>query len=140
MIRADGLPLSVADMLDIRLVRALILHPQAAGIAVLCSFFSLFDTSPRLSGVALSLSILNGILVSTVFAIDVALVTVAKSRVDQGVFVVYWGAGPWMTLAAAICTWTAVGLLVLRTWKYRNNDKTMKVASQCPLFPTVLDR
>ena len=123
-------------MMDPPLVSVLVLHPICATLAVLCSVLSLIQNSRPSSTAAMSLSIWNGILVTIAFAADVAVVLTAKARVDSGSVIVYWGAGPWMTLAAAICTWTAAVLLSIRAWNYGKNPNPnpypMGVAGRSP--------
>jgi len=134
VVTADGLPLNVAFMLDPVLVSVMILHPIAAGFAVLCAVLSLFNfnTSRPLRGLALTLAIWNGVFATVAFGVDVAVVKIAQSRVDQGIFLAYSGPGAWMTLAAAICIWVSVVPLVLKMRKYGGNHnlKSMEVTEK----------
>jgi hypothetical protein len=114
VVTGDTLPLGVTDMLDQPLLPILVFHPISAGLALVTSVFSLFIANRPLSMVTLSLSIWAGILSTVAFAADVVVVSVAKSRVDEGFLVVFWGAGPWLTLVATIFIWISVVLLSIR--------------------------
>ncbi|KAJ7147467.1 actin cortical patch SUR7/pH-response regulator pali [Mycena crocata] len=95
----------------------LILHPIAAGLSFLTLISSLFLASHGLSILALVLSLITALVTSVVFAVDLALVIVAKSRVKQIntlQFAIQWGNAPWMGLTAAILTWLAVITLSAR--------------------------
>jgi hypothetical protein len=112
-----GISSSVVDLLLHGLVVLLVLHPVAAGLSFLTFINSLFLGSHAVSIVALILSIITALVSTIVFAIDLALVLVAKSKVKSisvGNFEVNWGNAVWMVLAATILTWIAVILLSAR--------------------------
>lgn len=106
----------VNDVLQGLLV-ILILHPIAAGLSFITLICSLFLASHKLSIVALVLSIITALVSSVVFAVDLALVIIAKSQVSQIdtlQFAIQWGNAPWMGLVAVILTWLAVIALSAR--------------------------
>ncbi|KDR71060.1 hypothetical protein GALMADRAFT_144137 [Galerina marginata CBS 339.88] len=126
LVRADGLASSVAGMLDSPTTSILILHPIAAGFALLSAIFSLLNGRP-LMGTALSFTLWNAVFATVAFAFDIVVVETAKSRVDSGVFQVYWGSAPWMTLVAAIFIWISVLLSAIKLWTNRRSRKSMEV-------------
>ncbi|KAJ7645403.1 hypothetical protein DFH06DRAFT_1279368 [Mycena polygramma] len=106
----------VDDVLQGLLV-ILVLHPIAAGLSLATLTCSLFLASHKLSILALVLSIITALVSTIVFAIDLALVIVAKSQVTQLAelqFAIQWGNAPWMGLAAVVLTWLAVIALSAR--------------------------
>jgi hypothetical protein len=95
----------------------LILHPIIAGLSLLSFVFSLFLGSHPFSIFALVVTIISALLSSLVFATDLALVVVARSKVSQlqGLnFRVGFGNGIWMMLVGVSLTWLAVILLSAR--------------------------
>jgi len=117
LIALTGINPSIIQFLLKALVILLVLHPVAAGLSFLSFFFSLFLGSHAVSIVTLILSIVTSLVSTVVFAVDLAMVLVAKSNVNRvtiGHFAVDWGNGVWMVLAATILTWTAVILLSAR--------------------------
>ncbi|KAF8801983.1 hypothetical protein BYT27DRAFT_7226590 [Phlegmacium glaucopus] len=138
VVTSNGLPLVVSTMLDPQLVSVMILHPISAALALVCSVLSFTNRSRPIMGIALSYTICNGILATVAFGIDLAVVDIAKSRINQYLdsFEVpypapsspYSGSGPWLTLAAAICIWAAVVVQVIKMWKYGGNRKSTEVA------------
>lgn len=112
-----GISSSVVGILLHGLVVLLVLHPVAAGLSFLTFINSLFLGSHAVSIVALILSVITALVSTIVFAIDLALVLVAKSKVKSisvGNFEVNWGNAVWMVLAATILTWIAAILLSAR--------------------------
>ncbi|KAF8801978.1 hypothetical protein BYT27DRAFT_7215685 [Phlegmacium glaucopus] len=138
VVENNGLPLAVATMLDPLLVSVMVLHPICAALALVCSVLSFANLSRPVMGVALFYTICNGILSTVAFGIDVAVVDMARSRINQYLHsfsasypapsLPEWGAGSWLTLAAAICIWAAVFILVIKMWKYGGNRKSTEVA------------
>jgi hypothetical protein len=95
----------------------LVLHPIAAGLSLLTLLSSLFLASHKLSIMALVFSIITALVSSVVFAIDIALLVVAKNQVKDipdYKFAIAFGNAPWMGLAATILTWLAVIALSAR--------------------------
>ncbi|KAF8871422.1 hypothetical protein CPB84DRAFT_1800776 [Gymnopilus junonius] len=115
LVEADGLPLTITDMVDQPLTSVLILHPICAGLAVLCAIFSLFNTGRLLLGFAFSLAIWNSILVGVAFGLTLRRV--------QGIIEPYGGSAPWITLAAAILIWISMVLSAIKIWKCRRNRR-----------------
>jgi len=117
IISLTGYSTSVVDDVLKGLLVILVLHPIAAGLSFATLVSSLFLASHKLSILALVLAIITAIVTTVVFAVDLALVIVAKSQVSnlQGLeFAIQWGPAPWMGLAAAILTWLAVIALSAR--------------------------
>jgi hypothetical protein len=112
-----GISGSLANILLQGLQIILILHIVAAGLAFLAFTISLFLASQVASIIGLILSVATGLVASTVLSVDLALVIVARRKVDQisSGFVVEWGNGIWMVLAAVACTWLGVVILSVRT-------------------------
>jgi len=117
IIALTGLSESLVDDVLQGLLVILVLHPIAAGLSLATLVCSLFLASHKLSILALVLSIITAIVTTVVFAIDLALVLVAKGQVTQLAelqFAIQWGNAPWMALAAAVLTWLAVIALSAR--------------------------
>ncbi|KAJ7670255.1 hypothetical protein B0H17DRAFT_204755 [Mycena rosella] len=99
------------------LLVVLVLHPIAAGLSLVTLVSSLFLASHSISILALVLSIVTALVSTAVFAVDLALVIIAKSQVKQITtvqFAIQWGNAPWMGLTAVILTWLAVIALSAR--------------------------
>jgi hypothetical protein len=95
----------------------LVFHPIAAGLSLATLVCSLFLASHKLSILALILAIITALVSTAVFAVDLAVVIIAKSQVAQITtvqFAIQWGNAPWMGLTAAILTWLAVITLSAR--------------------------
>jgi len=93
------------------LIAILILHPIAAGLATLSFISSLFLTSHAFSIVSLIITIVTALVSSIVLAVDIALVVVADSRVENLGDLrvnVSFGNAVWMILVAVALTWGAV--------------------------------
>ncbi|KAF8891853.1 hypothetical protein BD779DRAFT_1670797 [Infundibulicybe gibba] len=93
------------------LLAILVLHPIAAGLSFLAMISSLFLASHTLAINTLIMSILTGIISSIVFAIDLALVIIARNKLKDLAnfrFTVEWGNAVWMILAAVALTWLAI--------------------------------
>ncbi|KAJ7505362.1 hypothetical protein B0H11DRAFT_1978301 [Mycena galericulata] len=117
IISLTGISPSIVDDVLQGLLVILVLHPVAAALSFVTLISSLFLASHKLSILALVLSIITALVSSVVFAIDLALVIVAKSKVTQieGLdFAIQWGNAPWMGLVAVILTWLAVIALSAR--------------------------
>ncbi|KAI0034861.1 SUR7/PalI family-domain-containing protein [Vararia minispora EC-137] len=106
----------------------LILHPVAAGLALLTALpvylsCCIFHNTPWI--IALIFSVVTAILTTIVFAADLALVLVSRNRLSQISEVslaINFGPGVWMVLAGMVCTWIALVLLsakVCRCCGYR---------------------
>ncbi|KAJ6559234.1 hypothetical protein DFH09DRAFT_523721 [Mycena vulgaris] len=117
IIALTGLSTTLIQFVLRGLLVVLILHPIAAGLSLITLVSSLFLASHKLSILALVLSIFTALISSAVFAVDLALVIIAKSQVAQiktVQFAIQWGNAPWMGLAAVILTWLAVIALSAR--------------------------
>jgi len=117
LIALIGLNPSIVQILLRSLVILLVLHPVAAGLSFITFLNSLFLGSHAVAIVALLFAVITSLVSTAVFAVDLALVLVAKSNVKDiavGRFEVVWGNAIWMVLAATILTWTAVVLLSAR--------------------------
>jgi len=112
-----GISSTLVDILLHALVLLLVLHPVAAGLSFITFINSLFLGSHAVSIIALFLSVVTALVSTIVFAVDLALVLVAKSKVKDitvGDFEVDWGNAVWMVLAATLLTWIAAILLSAR--------------------------
>ena len=112
-----GLSPSVVQILLNALVVLLVLHPVAASLSFLTFINSHFLGHHAVSIVALILAIITSLVSTAVFAVDLALVLVAKANVKNiniGTFNILWGNAVWMVLVATLLTWIAVGLLSAR--------------------------
>jgi hypothetical protein len=112
-----GLPDAVINAVETSLRLILVLHPIAAGVALLTFISSLFLASHAISILTLFLAIITGIITTVVFGIDLALGIVVRDglAVDQDFkFDVEYGDGFWMVLIAMILTWLAVVFLSAR--------------------------
>lgn len=112
-----GVSPALANILLQGLQIILILHIVAAGLAFLSFLISLYLASQAASIIGLILSVATGLVSSVVLAADLALVGVARKKVgdiSKG-FVVEWGNGIWMVLAAVVATWLGVVILSVRT-------------------------
>jgi hypothetical protein len=105
----------LAQALEHSLLVVLILHPIAAGLSFFGFLFSLFLGPHSIAIFTLIIALLTGIVGTVVFAIDLALVITVKNEIaDLGDFVLEWGNGVWMVLAAVVATWLAVIFLSTR--------------------------
>ncbi|KAK2463094.1 hypothetical protein APHAL10511_004749 [Amanita phalloides] len=112
-----GLSTQVTDILSKALLVLLILHPVAAGLALIALFFSLFLSSTCASVMALLIAILSGLAGAIVFAADIALILVSRQKLQTATnsqFTVLFGNGVWMVLAAVCLTWIASFVLLAR--------------------------
>ena len=112
-----GIPREVVQVIQQVLLGVLVLHPIAAGFAAVSFITSLFLASHTFSIFSLVLTIITAILSTILFAIDLALVIVARSRVRtlQGIHLdVSFGNGVWLILVSVILAWTAVITLSAR--------------------------
>jgi len=113
------LPSAVVQVLVQAVIVVLIVHPIAAGLSFIAFINSLFLGSHAVSISALAVSLVTAMLSTVVFAVDLVIVLVAKSKVKDigGVghnLSITWGNAVWMMLVAVIFTWTAVLLLSAR--------------------------
>ena len=95
----------------------LILHPITAGLSFLSFTSSLFLGSHTFSIISLVITIATALLSTVMFATDLAIVIVAKNKVDSlpGLsFELNYGNAIWMMLAGMVLTWLAVILLSAR--------------------------
>jgi hypothetical protein len=112
-----GISSSVVGILLHALVVLLVLHPIAAGLSLITFVNSLFLGHHTVSIVALIWSVITALVSTIVFAVDLALVIVARNNVKVikvANFEVTWGNGVWMVLTATIFTWVGVILLSAR--------------------------
>jgi hypothetical protein len=112
-----GLSSALADVAQTTLLTLLVLHLICAGLSVINFILTLFLHSHH---VALVVSIITAVLATVVFAVDVALVVSVRDNIDSlfsgGDFVVSFGNGVWMILAAMVLTWMMV--IVLSAQRY----------------------
>lgn len=112
-----GLSSALADVAQTTLLTILVLHLICAGLSVINFILILFLHSHHF---ALVVSIITAVLATVVFAIDVALVLGVRDNIDSlfsgGDFVVSFGNGVWMILAAMVLTWMVV--IVLSAQQY----------------------
>jgi hypothetical protein len=114
---AAQLPPEVASVLLESILVVLVLHPIAAAFSFLALLFSLYLSSQAVSICGLVTSIIASLLVTILFAFDLAVALVVRSKVNEftdGGFVVTPGNAVWMTLVAAILSWAGVVLLSAR--------------------------
>lgn len=112
-----GVSTTLVDAVSQGLLVILVLHPVAAGLSLATLASSLFLASHKLSILSLVLAIITALVSSVIFAIDLAIVIVAKQQVtelENLQFAVQWGNVPWMGLVAVILTWLAVIALSAR--------------------------
>jgi len=118
IISLSGVSPSIVDVVLEGLYVILVLHLVAAGMSLVTLASSLFLASHKISILALVLSIATALVSTVVFAIDLAIVIVAKQNVSalgtELHFAAQWGNGPWLGLAALISTWLAVVALSAR--------------------------
>jgi len=118
LIALTGVSPDIVDAILKALLLILILHPIAAGLSFITLLSSLFLASHKLSILSLVLAIVTALVSSVVFAIDLALVIVAKgqiSSIDTELhFAIQWGSAPFLGLVAALLTWLAVITLSAR--------------------------
>lgn len=95
----------------------LVLHPVACGLSFIGFILALFLGPHNIAIGTLIVSIVTGLVTGLVFAIDLALVLVARKEITDIStfhFQVDFGAAVWMVLISLIATWTAVVLLSAR--------------------------
>jgi len=112
-----GLSAQATEILSKALLVLLILHPVAAGLALIALIFSLFLHSTCAAVFASLSAILSGLAGGIVFAADIAVVIVARQKlaaVTNSQFTVIFGDGVWMVLAAVCLTWVAIFVLLAR--------------------------
>ncbi|KAF7346261.1 hypothetical protein MSAN_01853300 [Mycena sanguinolenta] len=119
IIALTGVSTSIVNAVLKSLLVILVLHVVAAILSLITLASSLFLASHKLSILSLVFAIITAIVSSVVFAIDVAIVVVAKQQVPtlaaNGLqFAIGWGNGPWLGLVAVILTWAAVIVLSMR--------------------------
>ncbi|KAF7324289.1 hypothetical protein MSAN_02527600 [Mycena sanguinolenta] len=119
IIALTGVSTSIVNAVLKSLLVILVLHVVAAVLSLVTLASSLFLASHKLSILSLVFAIITAIVSSVVFAIDVAIVVVAKQQVPtlaaNGLqFAIGWGNGPWLGLVAVILTWMAVIVLSMR--------------------------
>jgi len=120
LIGLSGVSPSIIDAVQQALLFVLVLHPVVAGLSLATLACSLFLASHPLSILALVLAIITALVSSVVFAVDIALVVLAKQQLvpvltaDELQLEIGWGNAPWMGLTAVILTWLAVIALSAR--------------------------
>jgi hypothetical protein len=111
-----GLSSKLAGVAKTTLLTLLVLHLVCAVLSVINFILTLLFHSTI---IALVVSIITAILSTAVFAVDISLVVSVRNNIDSlfsGDFVVSFGNGVWMTLAATILTWIVV--IVLSAQRY----------------------
>ncbi len=111
VLNLTGYPPDVTRALTKGLTVLLILHPVAAGLALLTLFFALFLRSQYFTVLALISGIVTAIVGSVVLAADLALEIVANDRLKDvlnGALSVEFGDGVWMIVAAVALSWLSV--------------------------------
>jgi len=118
LISLTGVSTAIINVVLKSLLVVLILHIVSAGMSLITLLSSLFLASHTLSIVSLILAVATALVSTVVFCIDLAVVIVAKANIGalgtELKFAAQWGNGPWLGLAAAICTWLAVVALSAR--------------------------
>ncbi|KAJ7212153.1 actin cortical patch SUR7/pH-response regulator pali [Mycena pura] len=108
----------IVDAILQALLVILILHPIAAGLSFITLLSSLFLASHKLSILSLVFAIVTALVSSVVFAVDLALVIVAKGQISsidtELQFAIQWGSAPFLGLVAVLLTWLAVITLSAR--------------------------
>lgn len=106
-----GFPPGVSqDILD-ALKILLVLHPIAAGLAFVTFFFAIFLRSQFMTILALIVAVVTAIVGSVALAADLALIIVAKNKIQQEVgslLAVTFGNAVWMVVAAVALSWIGV--------------------------------
>jgi len=113
----SGVSPEIISAVERGLLFILILHPIVAAMSCLGFILSPFLAEHAVAILALVVAILTAIVGTVVFAIDLALVIVARNQIANMPdlqFDVEWGDGVWMILVAVIMTWLAVVLLSAR--------------------------
>jgi hypothetical protein len=112
-----GISPTVINAVETSLLAILVLHLVAAGLSFFGYMLSLFLVSHRAAIITLIIAIITAIVASVVFAIDLALVIIARNEInDSPAFrlQVDWGNAVWMVLVAVVTTWLAVITLSAR--------------------------
>ena len=112
-----GVSPSLVNAIEKVLSVVLILHPVACGLSFIGFILAIFLGPHRIAIGTLIVSIVTGLSTALVFAIDLALVLVARKEITDVTafhFRIDFGAGVWMMLVSLIATWTAVVLLSAR--------------------------
>ncbi|KZP28507.1 hypothetical protein FIBSPDRAFT_852648 [Athelia psychrophila] len=115
---ALGVSTSLVSLLLRAVTILLVLHPVAAGLALVTFLQSLFLGTHGVSIVALITCLLTAIVSSVTLAADIALVVVAKGKLKDLAnlvdFEVAFGNAVWMIVVAVALTWIAVVFLSAR--------------------------
>jgi len=118
LIAQTGVSPDIVDAILQVLLFILILHPVAAGLSFITLLSSLFLASHKISILSLVLATITALVSSVVFAVDLALVIVAKGQISnidtQLQFAIQWGSAPFLGLVAVLLTWLAVITLSAR--------------------------
>ena len=112
-----GISPSLVNAIENALSVILVLHPVACGLLFIGFILAIFLGPHSIAIGTLIVSIVTGILTALVFAVDLALVLVARKEITDITtfhFRVDFGAGFWMMLVSLIATWIAVVLLSAR--------------------------
>jgi hypothetical protein len=117
-----GFSSKLADVAETTLLTLLVLHLVCAGLSVIHFTLSLFLRSHQVTIIALVIAFITAILSTVVFAVDVALVVGVRTNIDSHFsgagFVVSFGNGVWMILAAMILTWIVLIMLTAQQFYF----------------------
>jgi hypothetical protein len=105
---------AVAKIVLKALTVLLVLHPVVCALSWIGMFTSLWIASHSMLILSLIITIINALLSTLVFGIDLAVVIVARSEVAKLVqynFTVGFGNAVWIALVATFITWIGVILL-----------------------------
>jgi hypothetical protein len=106
-----GVSPSLVQAIEESLLVVLVLHPVAGALSFLGILWSLFLESHPAAIFTLIVAIVTAIVASVVFAIDLALVIVARNELSSlpaFYLAVDWGNAVWLVLVAVLMTWLAV--------------------------------
>lgn len=107
-----GLSSKLANVAETTLLTILVMHLVSAALSTVAFVLSLLHRSYLITTITLLAAIITAIVSTIAFAANVALVLGAKENIDSlfpgANFVVTFGNGLWMVLAAVILAWIAV--------------------------------
>ncbi|KAG6864781.1 hypothetical protein C0991_007155 [Blastosporella zonata] len=112
-----GVSPTIVQAVEEGLLVVLVLHPIAAGFSFLAFLAACFLGSHAFAIFALILTVLTVIVTTTVLAIDLALVIIARNKIIPAIpyqIQVLFGPGIWMILTAFVLTWIALVFLSAR--------------------------
>jgi len=116
---ALGLSTSLYDIVTEVFTGFLIIHPIIAGLTLITLVPEVFLYSRRARITSLVFNIISAILSTLVTAVDLAIIIVARSKLQSVLaevgasslglgFAILFGTAPWLSLVAVICLWGAV--------------------------------